>query len=104
MHAVVVSEPGGPDVLRWREVEDPAPGPGEVLLDVAASAVTRADLLQRRGRLRARPGLAQVIQQALEAYRTRFGDYPKVPDATMTGFGMARPRLPRGASSTWRST
>jgi putative PIG3 family NAD(P)H quinone oxidoreductase len=49
MHAVVISEPGGPDVLRWTEVADPVPGPGEVLVDVAASAVNRADMMQRQG-------------------------------------------------------
>jgi putative PIG3 family NAD(P)H quinone oxidoreductase len=49
MHAVVISEPGGPEVLRWTQVEDPRPGPGEVLIDVAAAGVNRADLLQRQG-------------------------------------------------------
>ena len=49
MHAVVITEPGGPDVLRWTEVPDPEPGPGEVLIKVAASAVNRADLMQRQG-------------------------------------------------------
>jgi putative PIG3 family NAD(P)H quinone oxidoreductase len=49
MHAVVITEPGGPDVLRWTEVADPVPGPGEVLVDVAASAVNRADMMQRQG-------------------------------------------------------
>jgi putative PIG3 family NAD(P)H quinone oxidoreductase len=49
MHAITIREPGGPDVLQWSEVPDPEPGPGEVLLDVAASAVNRADLLQRQG-------------------------------------------------------
>src|SRR5436305_14761906 len=49
MRAIVIREPGGPDVLEWREVPDPEPGPGEVLVDVAASAVNRADLLQRAG-------------------------------------------------------
>jgi putative PIG3 family NAD(P)H quinone oxidoreductase len=49
MHAVVIAEPGGPDVLRWTVVEDPVPGPGEVLVDVAASGVNRADLMQRMG-------------------------------------------------------
>lgn len=61
MHAVVVSEAGGPDVLRWREVEDPAPGPGEVLLDVAASAVNRADLLQRQGHYDPPPGTSPYL-------------------------------------------
>jgi len=49
MHAVVITEPGGPEVLRWTEVPDPAPGPGEVVINVAASAVNRADLMQRQG-------------------------------------------------------
>lgn len=49
MHAVVITEPGGPDVLRWTKVPDPVPGQGEVLLDVAASAVNRADMMQRQG-------------------------------------------------------
>jgi putative PIG3 family NAD(P)H quinone oxidoreductase len=49
MHAVVITEPGGPEVLRWSEVPDPVPGPGEVVIDVTASAVNRADTVQREG-------------------------------------------------------
>ena len=50
MRAVTFDHPGDPGVLRVDEVADPpAPGPGEVLLDVAATAVNRADLLQRMG-------------------------------------------------------
>ena len=49
MHAVVISEPGGPEVLQWTEVEDPRPGPGEVLIEVAAAGVNRADMMQRQG-------------------------------------------------------
>jgi putative PIG3 family NAD(P)H quinone oxidoreductase len=49
MHAVVISEPGGPEVLQWTEVEDPRPGPGEVVIEVAAAGVNRADMLQRQG-------------------------------------------------------
>jgi putative PIG3 family NAD(P)H quinone oxidoreductase len=49
MRAVVITEPGGPEVLQVRDVPDPDPGPGEVLLAVAATAVNRADLLQRQG-------------------------------------------------------
>lgn len=49
MRAIVVSEPGGPDALVWTEVPDPVAGPGEVVVDVVASAVNRADLLQRQG-------------------------------------------------------
>lgn len=49
MHAITISEPGGPEVLTWAEVPDPVPAAGEVLVEVAASAVNRADLLQRQG-------------------------------------------------------
>lgn len=49
MHAVVITQPGDPDVLQWTEVEDPVAGPGEVLVEIAASAVNRADLMQRQG-------------------------------------------------------
>ena len=49
MRAVTISEPGGPEVLQWTEVPDPVCGPGEVLVDVVATAVNRADLLQRQG-------------------------------------------------------
>jgi putative PIG3 family NAD(P)H quinone oxidoreductase len=49
VRAVVLDGFGGPEVMRVAEVPDPAPGPGEVLLDVAATAVNRADLLQRQG-------------------------------------------------------
>lgn len=50
MRAVVLESYGGPEVLQLKEVPDPTPGPEEVLVDVAASAVNRADLLQRMGR------------------------------------------------------
>ncbi|MCC5952091.1 MAG: NAD(P)H-quinone oxidoreductase [Acidimicrobiia bacterium] len=50
MRAVVIDEPGGPDVLRVADdVPDPEPGPEEVVVEVAATALNRADLLQRRG-------------------------------------------------------
>ena len=49
MHAVVITEPGGPDVLRWEEVPDPSLTDDEVIIDIAASAVNRADLMQRQG-------------------------------------------------------
>jgi putative PIG3 family NAD(P)H quinone oxidoreductase len=61
VRAIVVSEPGGPEVLRMAEVSDPVPGPGEVLLDVAATAVNRADLLQRMGRYPPPPGVSEIL-------------------------------------------
>ena len=56
MYAVVITEPGEPDVLRWLEVPDPVPGPGEVVIEIAASGVNRADLMQREGRYPPPPG------------------------------------------------
>jgi putative PIG3 family NAD(P)H quinone oxidoreductase len=61
MRAVVVREPGGPDVLGWEEVPDPVCGPGEVVVDVAASAVNRADLLQRQGFYPPPPGASEIL-------------------------------------------
>ena len=49
MRAVVLAEYGGPEVLRVTETPAPVPGPDEILVDVAHSAVNRADVLQRRG-------------------------------------------------------
>jgi len=49
MRAVVITSPGEPDVLKLTEVPDPVPGPGEVLVEVAAAGVNRADVLQRMG-------------------------------------------------------
>ncbi len=49
MRAIFIREPGGPEVLELREVPDPLPGPGEITVRVWATALNRADLLQRRG-------------------------------------------------------
>ncbi|WP_409470883.1 NAD(P)H-quinone oxidoreductase [Streptomyces sp. HC307] len=56
MHAITIPEPGGPEALVWHEVPDPVPGEGEVLVEVAASAVNRADILQRQGFYNPPPG------------------------------------------------
>ena len=49
MRAVVLHSYGGPEVLTIEDVDPPEPGPDEVLVDVAATALNRADLLQRMG-------------------------------------------------------
>jgi putative PIG3 family NAD(P)H quinone oxidoreductase len=49
MRAVVITEPGGPEVLKVQDVPDPIPQSDEVIIDVAATAINRADLLQRQG-------------------------------------------------------
>ncbi len=56
MRAVVITSPGGPDVLSLEEVPDPVPGAGEVLVDVAAAGVNRADVMQRMGQYPPPPG------------------------------------------------
>ncbi|MEV4640355.1 NAD(P)H-quinone oxidoreductase [Actinoplanes sp. NPDC049548] len=49
MHAIVIEQPSGPEALVWTEVPDPEPGPGEVVIEVTAAAVNRADVMQRLG-------------------------------------------------------
>lgn len=49
MRAITIEQPGGPEVLRWTEVPDPVPAHDEVLIEVRAAGVNRADLLQRQG-------------------------------------------------------
>jgi putative PIG3 family NAD(P)H quinone oxidoreductase len=61
MRAVTVAEPGGPEVLTWSEVPDPVCGPGEVIVDVVATAVNRADLLQRQGFYPPPPGASEIL-------------------------------------------
>lgn len=61
MRAVIASEPGGPEVLTLTDLPDPVPGAGEVVLDVAATAVNRADTLQRRGSYPPPPGASDVL-------------------------------------------
>ncbi len=61
MRAAVITEPGGPDVLKVMEVDDPRPGPEEILVDVKATALNRADTLQRQGNYPVPPGIPSDI-------------------------------------------
>lgn len=56
MRAAVITAPGGPEVFAIQEIDDPSVGPEEVLVAVRATALNRADLLQRRGRYPGPPG------------------------------------------------
>ena len=56
MRAVTLPSYGGPEVLTLADVPDPVAGPGEALVEVAATAVNRADLLQRQGSYHPPPG------------------------------------------------
>ena len=61
MKAVLVSEPGGPEKLQLVDLPDPAPGPAEVAIEIHASALNRADLLQRRGLYPPPPGTTDIL-------------------------------------------
>jgi putative PIG3 family NAD(P)H quinone oxidoreductase len=61
MKAVIITRPGGPEVLQWADAPDPVPGNGEVLIEVVASAVNRADLLQRQGFYDPPPGASPYL-------------------------------------------
>lgn len=61
MRAIVIDRPGGEDAMRVGELPAPVPGPGELLVRVAAAAVNRADLLQRQGLYPPPPGASPVL-------------------------------------------
>jgi putative PIG3 family NAD(P)H quinone oxidoreductase len=90
--AIVVDEPGGPEQLHLADVPDPTPGPGDVLVEVAAAGVNRADLLQRQGFYPPPPGASDTL--GLEVSGTLDGD-PVC--ALLAGGGYAqRVGVPRG--------
>ncbi|MGY1844687.1 NAD(P)H-quinone oxidoreductase [Modestobacter sp. SYSU DS0875] len=74
MRAVTISEPGGPEVLGWGEVPDPVCGPGEVVVDVVATAVNRADLMQRQGFYPPPPGASEVLGLECSGVISEVGD------------------------------
>jgi putative PIG3 family NAD(P)H quinone oxidoreductase len=61
VYAITVDAPGGPEAMRWTKVPDPTPAPGEVIIDVAAAGVNRADLLQREGKYPPPPGASEIL-------------------------------------------
>ncbi|GGK92245.1 NAD(P)H quinone oxidoreductase [Sphaerisporangium melleum] len=73
MHAIAISRAGGPEVLEWREVPDPRPAPGEVLIEVAAAGLNRADLLQRQGFYPPPPGASDVLGMECSGVVTEVG-------------------------------
>lgn len=60
MICIEISQPGEPEVLKPAERPDPVPGPGEVLIRVAAAGVNRPDVLQRRGAYPPPPGASDI--------------------------------------------
>ncbi|MEJ5945529.1 NAD(P)H-quinone oxidoreductase [Pseudokineococcus basanitobsidens] len=67
-------EPGGTDVLGVEEVPDPAPGPGEVLVEVAAAGVNRADLMQRQGQYPPPAGESETLGLECSGVVAALGD------------------------------
>jgi putative PIG3 family NAD(P)H quinone oxidoreductase len=61
MRAITLPSHGGPDAMTWSTVPDPVPEPGEVLIDVAAAGVNRADLAQRAGHYPPPPGASHIL-------------------------------------------
>jgi putative PIG3 family NAD(P)H quinone oxidoreductase len=61
MRAVIAPDPGGLDALVVADLPDPTAGPGEVVLDVRATAVNRADTQQRQGHYPPPPGASEVL-------------------------------------------
>jgi putative PIG3 family NAD(P)H quinone oxidoreductase len=61
MRAILIREPGGEDVLALGDVPSPPLGPGDVRIRVTATAVNRADLMQRQGMYPPPPGASDVL-------------------------------------------
>lgn len=61
MQAITVSAPGGPEVLQLATVADPVPAPEQLLVRVRATALNRADTLQRRGAYPPPPGESDIL-------------------------------------------
>lgn len=92
MRAIVVSQFGDASQLRLEEVPDPRPGPGQVVMDIAAAGVNRADILTRSGKYH-RAGRPPVIL-GLEAAGTVLAVGPDV-----TGVAAGQRVLARGAAN-----
>jgi len=61
MRAIVVKQPGGPEVLQLQELPDPQPREGDLIVRVRGAGVNRADLLQRLGRYPPPPGESEIL-------------------------------------------
>jgi NADPH:quinone reductase len=79
MTAVEIREPGPPQVLRPVERPVPQPGPGEVLIQVAAAGVNRPDVLQRKGIYPPPPGVTDIPGLEVAGEVVRLGDGVREP-------------------------
>ena len=74
MKAIIASQPGDADVLAMVEVDDPVPGPRELLVRVHATALNRADVLQRKGHYPPPPGASDVLGLEVAGAVAEIGD------------------------------
>lgn len=74
MTAIVISQPGGPDVLTPVRLPLPVPGAGEVLIRVAAAGVNRPDVLQRKGVYPPPPGASPLPGLEIAGVVAAIGD------------------------------
>ena len=110
MRAVVCREPGGPEVLEVREVPDPTPGPGEVVIDIAAAggqprrppAAPRRLPPAARGERRPRPGVLRHDQRRRRRGRTLAGGRRGVRAAHQLAGTPTRSRCPPARCSPCR--
>jgi NADPH2:quinone reductase len=97
MKAVIITQPGPPDVLHFADRPEPVPGPTEVLIKVAAAGVNRPDVAQRKGQYPPPPGASvdipglevsgTVVEVGSEVKRWKHGDHVC---ALLTGGGYAQ--------------
>lgn len=74
MYAMTLNGVGGPEVMRWAQVDDlPSPGPGEVAIDVVAAGVNRADVMQRSGFYPPPPGASEILGLEVSGYVAEVG-------------------------------
>lgn len=74
MYAITFNGFGGPEVMEWTQVDDlPAPGPGQVAIDVVAAGVNRADVMQRMGFYPPPPGVSDVPGLEVSGYVAEVG-------------------------------
>lgn len=103
MRAITLPEFGDEDVLTLADVDEPVLGPGEVLIEVAAAGVNRADLMQRQGFYPPPPGASEIPGLEVSGRIAALGDGVsewRVGDevcALLTGGGYAeRVAVPAG--------
>src|SRR5215210_5312296 len=93
MKAIIISRPGGPDVLEMQDRPNPEPGVGQIRVRVRASALNRADLLQRQGNYPVPPGASADISgmeyegEAIPVPRAlSWEDAAAIPEAFLTAY------------------